>query len=380
MFTAFIHHADGRTVVTDDADDLPAALREPDTTLWVDLYDPDDEDVFLLDDVFGFHPLAIEDAIHTNERPKIDRYAHGPSRDDDYFLMVIHAAVAVAGDDAAATAGAVRSARQVDEQTDARAEQPAAKPGAKPAAKPGAKASADRDDSGVSFRTREIDVFASARYLVTVHFDPVNALDTLRKRGRVDPDRLLSGGIDGLLHQLLDLLVDNYGPILDRLQADLDDLEEDALNAPTTALLVRIAARKRELLNLRRLIGPQREVLAQLTRGEVPFIREQVRVYLRDVQDHLVRSVELIELYREIVVGTRDIYLSSVSNNLNQIMKTLTIISVIALPLTVVTSFFGMNFESLPGIHNRYAFWVTVVVTLAVEAVMVVLFRRKRWI
>ena len=372
MFTAFIHHADGRTVVTDDADDLPKALREPGATVWVDLYDPGEEDVFLLDDVFGFHPLAIEDAIHTNERPKLDRYPHGPDPADDYFLLVIHAAVAVAGDDeSGAESGS--GARPV-------------KPGgaAAPTVEAPSDARAERTprvaDSGLSFRTREIDVFASARYLVTVHFEPVNALNTLRKRGRVDPQRLLSGGIDGLLHQLLDLLVDNYGPILDRLQADLDDLEEEALNAPTTALLTRIAARKRELLNLRRLIGPQREVLAQLTRGEVPFIREQVRVYLRDVQDHLVRSVELIELYRDIVVGTRDIYLSSVSNNLNQIMKTLTIISVVALPLTVVTSFFGMNFESLPGIHTRWAFWVTVAVTLAVEVVMVVLFRKKRWI
>src|SRR5690606_33961582 len=120
-----------------------------------------------------------------------------------------------------------------------------------------------------------------------------------------------------------------------------------------------------ELLDLRRIIAPQREVLAQLTRGEVPFIRETTRVYLRDVLDHLIRAVELIELYRDVIVGVRDIYLSSVSNNLNNIMKTLTMITVIALPMTVITSFFGMNFENIPGLHSPQAFWLTVAAMFA---------------
>src|SRR5918911_3587615 len=110
--------------------------------------------------------------------------------------------------------------------------------------------------------------------------------------------------------------------------------------------------KQRELLNLRRIVGPQREVVAQLARGEVPFIREGTRIYLRDVQDHLIRTVEMVELYRDLVMGARDIYLSSISNHLNQIMKTLTIISVIGLPLTVITGFFGMNFDAIPGLHN----------------------------
>ena len=120
--------------------------------------------------------------------------------------------------------------------------------------------------------------------------------------------------------------------------------------------------------------------MAQLTRGEVPFIRESTRVYLRDVQDHLIRTVEMIELYRDLVLGARDIYLSSISNRLNQIMKTLTIISVIALPMTVVTSFFGMNFESIPGLHSRQAFWITVAVMIVAVIGLLYLFRQKGWL
>src|SRR5205823_6404131 len=133
--------------------------------------------------------------------------------------------------------------------------------------------------------------------------------------------------------------------ILDYLEEALDELEDEALDNPRPEILALIAARKRELLNLRRIVGPQREVVAQLARGEIPYIRESARIYFRDVQDHLIRIVEMVELFRDLVLGARDIYLSTISNHLNQIMKTLTIISVIGLPLTIVTGFFGMNFE-----------------------------------
>ena len=118
----------------------------------------------------------------------------------------------------------------------------------------------------------------------------------------------------------------------------------------------------------------------QLTRGEVPFIRESTRIYLRDVLDHLVRAVEMIELYRDLVVGARDIYMSSISNNLNRIMKTLTILTVIALPLNVITGFFGMNFSVIPGLGSHFVFGLTIGVMIAAVVTMLLLFRRKRWL
>jgi magnesium transporter len=331
MVSAFIKFGEGR--VSDDAStrNLAAALRDPGAVFWVDIQKPEDEDYAILDEVFGFHPLAIEDSINRSQRPKIESYNHvGDACQQGYFYMVIHGAEAPKG------------ARKL--------------------------------------KTEELDMFVSERYLLTIHDEPMSALSPLLARARTDPRIVLDPGIDLLLHQVLDRLVDQYQPILEDLQDTLDELEEEAMSEPTPSLLTRITMKKRELLNLRRIIGPQREVLAQLTRGEVPFIRESTRIYLRDVLDHLIRAVETIELYRDLVVGVRDIYMSSISNNLNQIMKTLTVISVVALPLTVITSFFGMNFDAIPGLHSRMGFWITFIVMIGVVASLLIWFWRKRWI
>jgi magnesium transporter len=331
MISAFIRFADGRTSRETDAATLAAALRDSGARFWVDMEKPDDDEIALLDEVFGFHPLAIEDTIQYSQRPKIESYNHvGDALQQGYFYMVIHGP--------------------------------------------------DQESVKDRLRTKELDLFVSERYLVTIHDEPMRAVADVRSRASADPRIVLDPGIDLLLHSILDHIVDNYRPILDYLEVELDDLEEEAVSNPTADLLIRIAAKKRELLNFRRIVGPQREVLAQLTRGEVPFIRESTRIYLRDVLDHLIRTVEMIEIYRDLVIGARDIYLSSTNNNLNNIMKTLTIISVIALPLTVITSFFGMNFEHIPGLGERAWFWMTVGFMLCVVATLLGIFRWKKWI
>jgi magnesium transporter len=218
------------------------------------------------------------------------------------------------------------------------------------------------------------------RYLVTIHDEEMRSIGAVMQRAETDARVVLDPGVDMLLHSILDHLTDHYSPILDYFQEALDDLEERAINQPEPAVLQEISQKKRDLLTLRRIVGPQREVLAQLTRGEVPFIRLETRTYLRDVQDHLVRTVEMVELYRDLVMGARDLYLSSISNNLNQIMKTLTIISVIALPMTVVTSFFGMNFEDLPGIHSWWGFLISILIMGGLVVTFLWWFHRKKWI
>jgi magnesium transporter len=205
-------------------------------------------------------------------------------------------------------------------------------------------------------------------------------VEEIQKRADADAKKLLDDGIDLLLYQLLDRITDFYQEILDYLEEALNGLEDEALENPQPELLGRISQKKRELLNLRRIIGPQREVVGQLARGEVKFIRQENLVYYRDVQDHLVRAVEMVELYRDLILGARDIYLSSISNHLNQIMKTLTIISVIAMPLTVITGFFGMNFDAIPGLHNKWGFWGAVVVMGIAVTVLLWVFKKKRWI
>jgi magnesium transporter len=331
MLKVFIKTPEGSISTDTSPKSLGTAMKDGKSIFWLDMVKPTDEEYSLLDEVFGFHPLAIEDSIQYSQRPKIESYQHvGDACNVGYFYMVFHGP--------------------------------------------------DLETFKEKLRTKELDMFVSERYLLTIHDDNFHTIDDLIQRAETDARIVLDPGIDRLLYSLLDRITDAYIPILDYLGDELDEIEEKALRDPKPDVLVSISERKRELLNLRRIVGPQREVVAQLTRGDVPFIRMETRAYFRDVQDHLVRTVETVELYRDLVLGARDIYLSSISNNLNQIMKTLTIISVIALPLTVVTSFFGMNFEDLPGIHSHKAFWITLTIMVAVEIFLIWLFKKKRWI
>jgi magnesium transporter len=337
MLRAFIKKPDGSISNDASPDSLAAAVRDPKTVFWLDMVKPTEEELFLLDEVFGFHPLAIEDTINYSQRPKIESYNHvGDACNQGYFYMVFH--------------------------------------------------SPDLSTFRENLRTKEVDIFVSERYLLTIHEEEMTSIEAIVQRAQVDARRVLDPGIDMLLHSILDHITDHYGPILDWLQEQLDDLEERALDKPTPDVLHQISRKKRELLNLRRIVGPQREVLAQLTRGEVPFIRLETRTYLRDVQDHLIRTVEMVEVYRDLVMGARDIYLSSISNQLNQIMKTLTIFTVIALPATIITSFYGMNFDAervkVWGwiLTHPSGFWVSVVIMVTLIAGLLYLFRRNRWI
>lgn len=331
MIEAFIKRGDGRIIQEGTEEALREAVRDRGAVFWVDITRGTDEELGILDDVFGFHPLAIEDVISYVQRPKIESYMHtGDVLDQGYFYLVIHGP---------------------DVQT-----------------------------FKARLRTKELDVFLSERYLVTIHEDEMRSVGAMIERARADARVVLNQGLDMLLYQILDRLVDHYMPILDHMQEVLDELEERAVTQPEPQLLPEIAAAKKDLLTLRRIIGPQRDVMAQLTRGEVPFIKQETRVYLRDVLDHLNRAVETLELYRDLVLGARDIYMSSLSNNLNQVMKTLTIITVVALPLTVITSFFGMNFDAIPGLHSPAGFWVAVGVMVSFAIGLVFWFKRMRWL
>lgn len=328
MIRAYALYSDGRALKGLDREGIAQAVKDPAARVWVDLEVPSEEEVRILSDVFAFHPLAIEDSVKYSQRPKIEQYRR--ENGEVYYYMVFH------GPD-------VETFRE-------------------------------------HLRTKEIDLFFGERYLVTYHDEPMRSVVALAEKADADPKVVLGPGVDMLLYGLLDRIVDFYEPILDYLDETLDRIEEQAAECPTRQVLTQISAKKRELLELRRSVGPQREMMAQLTRGEVELIREPTRVYFRDVQDHLIHIVETVDLYRDLILGARDIYLSSISNQLNQIMKTLTILSVIALPLTVITGFFGMNFESIPGLHSRGAFWVTVGVMVVAVTGMLIVFQKKKWL
>jgi magnesium transporter len=331
MLRAFILHVDGRTSKEPTREALSAALTEEGCRFWFDIEAPTESDVAILRDVFGFHPLTIEDSVTYTQRPKIELYtdSNATGAAGNYFYLVFHGP--------------------------------------------------DLDTFKQNLRTKEIDMFVSDRYLVSVHDEPMRTVEHLENKCSDNTASVLGLGIDVLLYRILDFIMDGYDTILDHVQESLDDLEERSLNDPKPDVLSSIAVKKKELLNLRRIIGPQREVVSQLSRGDVPFIRETTRVYFRDVSDRLARVVEMVELYRDLVLGARDIYLSSVSNNLNKIMKTLTLISVIGVPMTIVTGFFGMNFDE-PWMKDHRVFSAAMAFMAIIVAGMIFLFRKKRWI
>lgn len=337
MIHAFIRYGDHSIETTCNAETLQRAKADEKAHFWCDLDQPTDEELKLLTDVFHFHPLAVEDATGMRgQRSKIEQYSHEgqaeiePDDKGGYYFMVFHGPDLEVKDHLA---------------------------------------------------TKELDVFMSERFLVTIHRKRMHALENTVKRVRPNPAGVLNNeGLDLLLHSILDQLVDAYFPILDHLQEKIDRLEDQATQTPKRVVLKRINKIKRELLTYRKTIAPQRDVLNSLTRGEVPFIGEKARVYLRDVQDHLNRVVETVELYRDLISGARDVYLSSLSNNLNQVMKTLTIITVIALPMNLVTGFFGMNFDALPEIHSRRGFWGAMTLMVVAVLSLLGLFWKKKWI
>jgi magnesium transporter len=286
---------------------------------WLDLQDPDDSDFEVLREAFEFHPLAIEDSQHFGQRAKLETY-------DDYIFLVVY--------------------------------------GWSP------------DDDGLV----EVHCFYSQRFLVTVHRDDAPALDELRKScaaHRIDVrDPALT------LHRVVDGLVDSFFPVLDGFDLELDELEGEFLQAPGNEPLGRLFSMKRRLATLRRAIAPERDVFAHLDRDEIPGLDTESARYFRDVSDHLYRLAETIDTVDELTLAAMDVFLSSSSNRMNEVMKQLTIIATIFLPLSYIAGFWGQNFNFMVDhIGSAGAFVVGgIVLELVTGIVLVTYFRRKQWL
>jgi magnesium transporter len=192
-------------------------------------------------------------------------------------------------------------------------------------------------------------------------------------------DRLIRNGSDFLCHGILDHLVDNYLPLIDHMDDEIETLEGKVLEKPDPAILSRILELKHDVLFLRRLISPQRELMNRLSRDEFPMIDAQSRIYYRDIYDHLVRIQELSESLRDIIAGVLDIYLNSTSLRLNEIMKALTIVSTIFLPLSFVAGVYGMNFQFMPEIYWRFGYLGVWVIFVTIFSGMLIFFKRRKW-
>lgn len=303
------------------------APPDADTTRWIDLAEPDVASLELLRERFRFHPLAIEDCAHLDQRPKLEEYG------DHLFLV---------------TQGFTCPGVRVKDLV-----------------------------------LHEIHAFLGERYLVTVHADAVPALEEVWQRASAEPGTL-ERGADFAYYLLGDALVDSNFPILDRIADELEELEENVLKTPTREDLARTLELKRHLVTMRKVLSPQRDTMAMLARRGHARVSERTSLYFRDVYDHLSRINESIETNRDLLSSALEAYLSAVSNRTNEIMKTLTLLSAVFLPLTFVVGFFGQNFANLPGfpgwMRSDGLSYAMIAVCFATPFVMLLWFRRKRWL
>jgi magnesium transporter len=323
-----LYFSPSREVGTDiKIDKLQELLQETEGLLWVDFQgNPPEQDEPILRDIFHFHPLAIDDALQESHVPKIDDWG-------DYLYIVLHAA---------------------------RFEK----------------------DGGGHLETDELDVFLGKNYIVTHHDEELIAIQRTWDLSHRD-FRHLENGPDHLLYRLVDEVVASYMPVVEDLDAAIDEAEDQVFSRPSSNTLEQIFQLKRAALHLRRIIGPQREVLNKLARDDYKVIDVKARIYFRDVYDHLVRLHDITESIRDLVSGALDTYLSVINNRMNEIMKTLTVITVLFMPLTFITGFFGMNFFSPSTPLDIWTGWPAYIATLLIIVLtpigMFMWIRRRGW-
>jgi magnesium transporter len=289
--------------------------------VWVDLAAPDEAMLKLLGERFGFHPLALEDCAHADQRPKAEEYG-------DHLFVVTQSFQCP-------------------------------------------------HDNLEELRWFELHVFLGENYLVTVHDGTIPGLEQVWRRVELDRD-VFQKGMDFLYYLLVDRLVDDNFPILDRIADQLELIEDAVLTHPDRNDLARIFSLKQRLVLMRKVLSPQRDVIGLLARRGDPRVSEKTARYFRDVYDHLARAVESIEANRDLLGNALDAYHSAMSQRTNEIMKALAILSAVFMPLTFITGFFGQNFEHLP-FGSDALMWAMLVSLFLCPLGLLMWFKSRRW-
>ncbi|MHB0915383.1 MAG: magnesium/cobalt transporter CorA [Thermoleophilia bacterium] len=299
--------------------DNPAAL------LWLDFCQLNEADVAMLQAEFGFHELALEDAIEPHDqRSKVEEY-------DDHFFMVMHSL------------------------------------------------EARPQDRMLTFERRELDLFVGHNYVVSIHRDEIPELETVWSDALKRPT-LVAHGADRLAYHLMDRIVDRYLEATDKIEDVIDYLEDRAVEEQAGESSVQeIFGFKRELIRFRKASGPLRDAIGELTSLDFPAIKPETMPYLRDVYDHLIRLADILDTYRDILGGALDVHLAAVSNRLNDIMKRLTLVATVFMPLTFITGFWGMNFTRLP-FGSSFWYWGSLAIMVVTVLWMAGYFWRKKWL
>lgn len=306
-------------ITADSPDGLRTIIEAP-GLLWLDLDDPLSQELDRLAEKYGFHELAVEDCRQGLQLAKVDYF-------DDYSFYILNTTHYV--------------------------------------------------EKPCEVMTKEIDAFLGPDYIITVHFGKSNAIQEVEKKLKAKNHLLVHP--DRILHAIFDIVVDRYLPTLDQIGDTIDMVEDEVLINPSIELLETMFSLKRGLLQFRRAVSSQRELLNAIIRDESEFISDDLTAYFRDVYDHAVRAMDLVETYRDLVSGGLDIYLTQMANRTNDIVKGLTILATIMLPLTLLTGYFGMNFEYIPLLKNPNGIWYTTIGLFVITVLMLGYFKYKKW-
>jgi len=331
MIRSFAFTNQGRLHTQDIAPFLmPTLLSDTNLFLWVDLEAATHEEAqMVLEDIFHFHPLSIEDCVAESPSPKVEEYF---PKDDDlfspYVFMVIHAV--------------------------------------------------DYSRKDGVFATSELNFFLGKNFVVTYHTVPMRSVQMVEERCRKGTVHVARAP-DRVAHTLLDSIVDNYKPALEELAFEIGELEQEVITRQNRELMARILKLKKEVLHLRQIIGPQREVLAHFARGEFKLVRAHMVPYYRDVYDALFTIGERSQAYADSLTNVLQVYVNMSSHQTGEVIKLLTLITVVTTPLMLVGTWYGMNFEHIPELHAKHGYTVAATITLASTIATFVYFRRKGW-
>jgi magnesium transporter len=322
MIQSFIL-SDGRLVGRDlELEALRLVRADKGLLLWVDLADPSEEETKqILEGVFGFHPLAIEDCVSPSSLPKLEDY-------EDYLFLVTHAV------------DFTRSEK---------------------------------------FSTTELDLFLGRDFLVTFHRKPLKSVQAVVERC-LKTSGQVARGPDRLAHLVLDAMVDNFKPVMDELRSEIEEIEEAVLGNTDTQLISRLVEVRGEIAHLRQIIRPQRDMVSRLARGEGRIIRATLLPYFRDLRDNLIRIDETAAGQADQLFISLDLYLSKSSLQANDGIKTLTALTAISLPATVVGSWYGMNFKHMPELYWKYSYFALAGMTIVLTWLTWRWCKRRRWI
>lgn len=292
--------------------------RQIEEFTWLDLVQPAQEELDLLADLFHFHPLAVKDCLHPHYRPGMAQY-------DEYAFLTLRCI----------------QARQRS-------------------------------------LTAALNVFLGPGFIVTVHQEELDFLNKIWHQYRQDP-RLFAKGVDFILYSLLEPLTETFFAFFDRTEARIEYLEEEVFRQPTRRILNQVFTMRRQAIKLRKILGAQRDIINVLAYPEFNLVKPENRVFFLDIYNEMLRLIDQVETFHDLASSTLEIYLSLTSNRLNEIMKVLTVITTIMMPLSLIAGIYGMNFRYMPELEWRYGYFVVLGVMALLAGVMLHFFQRKGW-